>query len=156
MTFEEKQELCGKALMIWVLSEKDNPVKSDKDLEEMFIVKMLRKKFEVFKIDIVLPDMLLMILDLCTESNPGVTQVILKELLEDIKKRKGPIPSGYVIDALDFSFCFPAQFPILSVPEIYNKYLEKWDGQKYTDENGYSRNSCDTIEWWKEVMEDDK
>lgn len=154
MTIKEKKELCSKALIAWFATEAKGEVVGDKDIADMFISKMLRKKFEVFDINIVLPDMLLLILSICTDGNPGVTQVLVKEILESIKSHKGPIPSGYVIDSMDFSLCYPMEFPILDAPGMYDKYLEIWDGQKYQTQFGLN-NKCDTVEWWKEVMKDE-
>ena len=94
-----------------------------------------------------------MLLSLCTNENPGQSQVILKDLLSDIKSKKGSIPEGYVITTDDFVNCFPFSFPIMENPTINKKYHELWDKQKtQTRRRGESDNLCDTIEWWKEVM----
>lgn len=154
MSIEEKKELCSKVLIMWVFKEKsEDMTKHDPDVADMFISKILLKKFEVFGVDIVLPDPLLMILDICCESNPGQVQIILKDLLNDIKKRRGNIPKGYVIASMDFSLCFPSNFPITEIEHINKKYMKLWDEQK-KEKNGTfdSDNKCDTAEWWLEVM----
>ena len=68
MTIEEQKELCTKALVSWFMQEQDNRDfrNHDKEITELFTSKVLLKKFDVFGIDIVLPDMLLMILCICT------------------------------------------------------------------------------------------
>jgi hypothetical protein len=81
-----------------------------------------------------------------------MTQIILKDLLLNIKDRRGPIPENYVIASMDFGLCFMHSFPIMEIESIERKYRELWDGQKYDTKFG-SNNLCDTIEWWKEVME---
>ena len=158
MTIEEKKELCTKALVSWFMQEQDNRdfKNHDKEISELFTSKVLLKKFDVFGIDIVLPDMLLMILCICTNNNPGQIQIILKDLLNSIKKRTGPIKPGYIITSNDFSLCFAWNFPIIEIPEINIKYESLWMGQKIEiDKHNpmMSDNLCDTVDWWKEVME---
>ena len=154
MTIKEKEELCSKAFLAWMVQEDNNNVSiGDEEISEMFTSKVILKKFEVFDIDIVLPDMLLFILTICTECNPGQFQVVLKDLLNSIKRFKGPIKPGYIITTEDFSFCFMISFPIMEIPKINKKYEELWDGQKKPKKHNLdSDNLCDTPEWWKEVM----
>lgn len=155
MTVEEKKDLCRKVLVSWELYEKDGKDYTihDEDIKKLFISQVLFKKFEMFGIRIVLPDPLLLILHICVEENPGQCQVVLKDLLNSIKSRKGPIPTDYIITANDFSMCFMSDFPIINIKHIYDKYLKLWDGQKYADmKTGRIDNACDTVEWWKEVM----
>ena len=158
MTIEEKKELCTKAFINWFLQERENyDLKNhDKEVAELFTSQVLLKKFDAFGIDIVLPDMLLMILHICTNNNPGQVQIILKDLLNNIKERKGSIKPGYVITSNDFSLCFAWNFPIIEIPEINIKYESLWMGQKIEiDKHNpmMSDNLCDTVDWWKEVME---
>ena len=158
MTIEEKKDLCTKALITWFMQEQENHdfKNHDKEIAELFTSQVLLKKFDVFGIDIVLPDMLLMILHICTNNNPGQIQIILKDLLNSIKKRKGSIKPGYVITSNDFSLCFAWNFPIIEISEINIKYESLWMGQKIErDKNNpmISDNLCDTVDWWKEVME---
>ena len=153
MTTEQKIRICSNALIAWMSTEKEEPI-HDKDVQDLFTSKVILKKFKVFDIDIVLPDMLLLILSVCVDGNPGQFQIILKDLLNHIKKRKGPIPPGYVITSMDFTMCFSMDFPIIDIPRINTKYESLWMGQKIETENPFeSDNLCDTPEWWKEVME---
>lgn len=155
MTLEEKEDICSRALISWIIAERQNKDMSIhyEDIKEIFTSKMILKKFEVFGIDIVLPDMLLLILNVCVNNNPGQFQVVLKDLLNVIKQGRGPIPSGYVIRTRDFVSAFSDKFPIMEIPKINNKYHKLWDDQKKkTTESGESDNLCDTEEWWKEVM----
>ena len=156
MSVEEKKSLCARCLIYWFENERKGTMTShDPEVEDMFISKILLKKFKAFNIDIILPDPLLLILDVCCESNPGQVQIILKDLLNDIKKRSGkPIPKGYVITSTDFSMCFPTSFPITEIDHINEKYMKLWDEQKRETKNILeSDNKCDTAEWWLEVME---
>ena len=157
MTVEEKKDLCSRVLISWVLSEQDGKdyTVHDEDINKLFTSQVILKKFEVFGIRIVLPDPLLLILYLCVEANPGQFQIVLKDLLNNIKKRKGPIPTDYVVTADDFSMCFMADFPITEIKQINDKYQKLWDGQKKPGKHQpwESDNLCDTPEWWKEVMQ---
>lgn len=154
----EIKELCSKILLGWFLIEKENPnmeytSEDEEFLRTSFITKVILKKFKIFDIQIHLPIHLLMILSLCTNENPGQSQIILKDLLLSIKSKKGPIPNGYVITSDDFSLAFPFSFPIMGIPEINKKYEKLWNEQKRKKENPLeSDNLCDTVEWWKEVM----
>ena len=156
MTLKEKKEVCSKALIGWMISERNNDdmTKHDAEIESLFSSMVLLKKFKTFGIDIILPDMLLLILHVCVENNPGQIQIVLKDLLNNIKDKKGPIKSGYVITTEDFVDCFMTEFPIIEIPHIYDKYLKLWDGQKKDKHQPWeSDNLCDTPEWWKEVCE---
>jgi hypothetical protein len=143
--------------MMWIKKEYENEDMSvyDEELSKAFIFQVIRKKFEVFNIDIVLPDELLAIITTCTNSNPGQSQIILKYILDDIKNRKGPIPKGYVITTNDFSNAFNSDFPILHEFKYMNEKFQKlWDEQKIPRATSWSDNKCDTPEWWLEVMEE--
>ena len=160
LNLAEKERVCTGVFLEWVFEErkKSNMEYKNRDkeyLEESFIARILLKKFEVFDIKIHLPVYLLMILSLCTNENPGQTQIILKRLLTSIKDRKGPIPEGYVITTEDFSFCFQTSFPIMEIPAINETYRILWEQQKRQGKIPpmESDNLCDTVEWWKEVME---
>lgn len=157
MTQKEKVEICSQAFIAWITQEQKNKDMTvcDKDIEDMFTSQVLLKKFKAFDINIVLPEMLLLILGICVDGNPGQVQIVLKDLLNSIKERTGkPIPQGYVITTWDFSLHFPGKFPIMDFPEMYNKYKDLWDAQKIERTHpAMSDNLCDTPEWWKEVME---
>ena len=156
MTLQEKQKMCVNACAAWVMTERHGKNMSihDKDIEKLFTSQIILQKFKAFGIDIVLPDMLLLMLAICVDGNPGIFQVVLKELLENIKSRKGSIPAGYTITSDDFSMCFTIELPMIEVPEIYQKYEKLWDGQKReTHKEWETDNKCDTPEWWKEVMQ---
>ena len=152
---KEKTELCSKAFLAWVITEQEGKDMTviNEDIANLFTSRMILKKFEVFNIDIVLPDMLLLILNICTDSNPGQFQIILKDLLNNIKQEKGLIKPGYIITSEDFAEHF-ISFPIIEDENIYHKYEKLWDGQKKERKHPLdSDNLCDTPEWWREVME---
>jgi hypothetical protein len=151
-------ELCSTLLMNWGINEyaKKDMTIYDEELEKAFIFCIIRKKFNSYGIKIVLPDELLAILTVCTNSNPGQSQILLKYLLNDIKQRKGPIPEGYVITVEDFAFAFQTRFPILhEYKDLYKKFEKLWDEQKKVNLSGHGDyNMCDTPGWWLEVMEE--
>ena len=148
MKDQEKIELCSRIFIAWKLSNKAWNVHDDEILDA-FIPGMLVKKMKAFGVDIFLPDPLLLLIDVCTESNPGQAQIILKDLLNNIVERTGKIKKGYMISAEDVAECWPTSFPIVSLkPELYEI---KWIDQKTN--KAFSDNLCDTPEWWLEVME---
>lgn len=150
---EEIKELCSKVFICWGLDKHTDPTKHNMELlNDMFTPRVLLKKFEAFDINIVLPDNLLVIIAICCNENPGQAQLILKELLLSIRHRKGLIPDGYVITSEDFGLAFPFSFPIMADENINKEYYKKWDAQKF-EKDGHLLNLCDTIGWWKEVME---
>ena len=150
---EEVKNLCSRIFISWGLDKDYDPAKHNMEiLDDMFTPRVLLKKFEVFDIDIVLPDKLLILIAVCCNENPGQAQLILKELLISIRHRKGLIPKGYIITPEDFGFAFPLSFPIMADEKINKEYYKKWDAQKY-NKDGHLLNACDTIGWWKEVME---
>ena len=156
MALQEKKEVCSKILITWMMQEQQgiDMINHDEEIAALFTSQIILHKFKVFDVDIVLPDMLLLMLNVCVDNNPGMFQIILKDLLNSIKMRKGPIPDGYVITTEDFSLCFLTDFPIIDISHIYKKYEKFWDAQKKeTHEDFESDNLCDTPEWWKEVME---
>lgn len=154
METHEKIDLCSKLFIHWSIKarEDEDMTKHDEEVAEIFTSKIILKKFEVFGINIVLPDDLLLILYLCVEGNPGQFQIVLKELLKNIAEKNGPIPAGYVITPDDFVRAFPLHFPVMSIPEINKKYEALWEDQKYETPLGIRNNRCDTVEWWQEVM----
>ena len=155
-TIKEKQDLCAKLLISWICREQrgEDMTKHTEEAANLFTSRMIMKKFEVFDINIILPDELLFILYLCVDSGPGMFQIVLKDLLNSIKNRKGLISPGYVITSEDFGLCFMTDFPIMDIKYIENKYITLWDGQKKERKHKFdSDNLCDTVEWWKEVME---
>lgn len=151
-------ELCSQVFITWMMNEQANKDMAihDEELSKLFISQVIHKKFDIFGINIVLPDELLAIITICTNSNPGQSQVLLKYLLEDIKKRKGPIPKGYVITANDFTHAFSTRFPVLhEFDDLNEKFQKMWDAQKKERVNPLDNdNLCDTPEWWLEVMEE--
>ena len=155
MTLEEKKKICSCLFIAWFTDEREkNDNLLNTEVYDLFTAKMISKKFEAFNIDIVLPAHLLAILDICVDGNPGQFQIVLKDLLNSIKERKGLIPAGYTITTDDFSMCFMFEFPIIEIPKINDKYLALWNKQKITDKSHIldSDNLCDTPEWWKDVM----
>ena len=111
---EEVKNLCSRIFISWGLDKDYDPVKHNMEiLDGMFTPRVLLKKFEVFDIDIILPDKLLILIAVCCNENPGQAQLILKELLISIRHRKGLIPKGYIITPEDFGFAFPSQIPVV-------------------------------------------
>jgi hypothetical protein len=156
-TAQKYVDSCGYAFISWIANEKENKDMTihDEEFSNDFIFQMFEKKFKMFGVNIVLPDELIAIICMCTNSNPGQSQIILKYLLDNIKNRKGPISKGYIITTDDFVNAFSSRFPILHQYEDLNEKFQKlWDEQKMPRVTSWSDNKCDTPEWWLEVMEE--
>ena len=160
---ETDYNFCSLVLDRWKLLEKTNsPIlcMEMEDISKLFIARMLRKKFEVFGIHISLPDPLILIIDICVESSPVMTQMMVKDILDTVNTKvfldKG-IPSGYRIRYEDFKLTYP-DIPLLKMDENVRDHLRKlWDSQtEYLDENNdifhYSKYHVDTPEYWLETI----
>ena len=151
-------ELCSMLFINWISKEhaKKDMTQYDSELEKTFIFQVIRKKFDVFGVEIVLPDELLAIITVCTNSNPGQSQILLKYLLDNIKERKGLIKKGYIVTSDDFTHAFMTRFPILhEFQDLNEKFRKLWEGQKKEKTHPFDNdNMCDTPQWWLEVMEE--
>ena len=135
------EEILSRMLIYWSLNRE---VKYDPEFEkECFIARVLRRKLEAFNIDLKVPDPLCGIIMICTGSNPGVSQLMLKEIMTCNKKYSGELTP------LDFSRTYPTSFPLMSKRKWEEHFEKEWDAQK--DENG--DNLCDTPDWWKNPEE---
>lgn len=151
---EELLKIVTKLYVDWIMK-----VNAGKDLlehresikEETFAAQILIRKMDAMNIlgvDFIMPDNLVLIIDVCTGSNPGLSQIVLKELLESIVAHKGLIGKHYLITPTDFSDAFE-KFPIID-DSNREEWEKKWDAQK--DKNGY--NLVDTLGYWKDVMKE--
>ena len=140
-------EMCAKALISWNLAHfSGRAMEQDANYNsQSFIAKVLRKKIEVFEIPIKIPDYLLIIIELCTGSNPGVSQVMLKEVMKHIPD----LAPDHEITPMDFSLTYFNDFPDMTTnPKWSEDFSRLWDEQKSPD----GQNLCDTREWWMECF----
>ena len=74
--------------LTWMMNAMFNPeacIERDPEIREAsFICKIFDKRMEAFGIDLVIPDYLVILIDLCTNANPGQSLMILSEILENI------------------------------------------------------------------------
>ena len=148
MTYKEKLDAVARMFIIWNLIEADPNLKSEtgsaRYLEVSSLAKILTKKMEVFQIPIKIPTEALVVIELCAEGNPGIAQLMLKQL---IGKDRAPETS---ITPTDFVREYQAAFPIVEQDNEWNhKFYKLWEAQK--DPEG--KNLCDTREWWMECFE---
>ena len=111
--------------------------------QSAFVPQVLKKKIEAFNIPIKVTNAVLMMIEICTEGNPGVSQLMLKEIINTCY-----LKAGDTVDFDKFVRTYPMQFPLITNPDICSKYDKMWDAQK--DEDG--NNKCDTVEWWMECF----
>lgn len=141
-------EDVSKVFMYWnFMANSDDyvPCKDDEELEDLFFVKLIKKKLEWAGIDIVIPDALSIILTYCAET-PAEVQMIMVDILDEVlMANNNSIPRGYIVTPMDFSMAFPIRFPITSeFPSVKEDYNNKWDAQKVDGANSY-----DTPEFWE-------
>ena len=98
-------EDVSKVFMYWnFMANSDDyvPCKGDKELEELFFVKLIKKKLKWAGIDIVIPDALSIILSYCAET-PADVQMIMVDILDEVLiSNNNSIPRGYVVTPMDF------------------------------------------------------
>lgn len=117
----------------------------DEIMNRSFLGKLIIKKLEWAGVDVIVPDLCLIIIVLCSET-PAEVQMIMTDLLDGTLKRNNftRFPKNYKITSSDFSYTFSNKFPIVSeYKEIKDMYNKKWDDQKVDGRNMY-----DTIEFW--------
>lgn len=142
-------EAIGNIYIHWnidaVKNEGYNPEEYDDEINDYPLVKILRKKLEWGGVDVVIPDYLVMIIALCSES-PAEVQMIMVDILDKIyENNDNHIPKHYVITPIDFSITFPVKFPAtMQYPEMKARYNRKWDEQKTPNRE----NSYDTKAFW--------
>lgn len=154
MNLNEQTEMCAMALAHLIYDEINDSVeqKNSDEVAEMFPISIVLSKLEKCEIDVVIPDMIMLVFDICSSGNPGVIQLMIKELLLSIKASYGEIPKGYIVTSKDFIDVHQT-FPSLDIPENEEKYRLMWDSQKKERETNFeSDNQCDTVEWWREVL----
>lgn len=154
---------CAQVLITWSMLECTNPTKifrfqNDETEERAFTTNVLIKKLKAFDIDIKIPDPLFILIAVCVNDNPGMCQIMLKMILENICNIRGSkIPKGYVITSEDFVDAFPNDFPLMyEYKEMEELFLQKYMEQKdksLMDTPLHSDNLMDTKEWWYEVYD---
>ena len=116
------------------------------------ITQILRKKITAFvpELSYITPDHLLMYCSSCSCGNPGLAQVLLKDILMtnrdtciDCLRNNRFLPVS-IIDAT----LIDDQHPIMDNKNAREVYMKKWDSQKTP--NG---NACDTADYWKEIIQ---
>ena len=142
----ETIELCSRAFIAWNFAamEGKNMDRNEEYNAQSFIARVLRKKMEVFQVPVNIPDYLLILIELCTQGNPGVSQVMLKEILSAIPN----LQPGHEVKPDDFSRVYTADFPSMESPRWEQHFQELWDAQK----NCEGKNLCDTADWWMELF----
>lgn len=140
----ETESMISQAFLMWGMSENEGKeICGGEYQKQAFIPQVLLKKFEAFEINIVMPEGFLMIIDMCTMGNPGISQLLVKEVIENIPDLK----PGHKITLEDFARVHSMSFPMLSDPKNMKKYEELWDAQKSPHGN-----RVDTQEYWLEVF----
>lgn len=140
----------SKLYMMWMLNNQNRS--KDTDIEDIasqsFICNVLNKRMEAFDIPVVIPDHLSMILDFCTDSNPGLSLMMLYDIIKNAHIQYSG--DTYVLQPEDFVAVFTTRFPVLSAyPDILQKYSDMFDNQKIKNTDIFGPdNLIDTREYW--------
>lgn len=134
-------------LMSWLNNmNNESKLSKDKILESSFLAKVLVKKIEAMGLDVIVPNELLSIIILCSET-PAEVQMIFTDILDGVLEANkiDKLPKEYKITPFDFIYVYPDKFPITCLyPDVKEKYNKKWDDQKINGMNSY-----DTYEFWE-------
>ena len=134
-------------LMSWLNNmNNESKLSKDKILESSFLAKVLVKKIEAMGLDVIVPNELLSIIILCSET-PAEVQMIFTDILDGVLEANkiDKLPKEYKITPFDFIYTYPDKFPITCLyPDVKEKYNKKWDDQKINGMNSY-----DTYEFWE-------
>lgn len=149
-----KVEMACKILMAWRIVENKNEVicgEGDDLYDDSFICKVLTKKMQAFQTGIKVPNLLSVLLEVCTDANPGQSQLLLADIIRELPK---PIPEEYTITTDDFTTAFKDLMPVVSrYKEVEERLANEWKEQKFPmDTKTFADNGVDTREWWMEVL----
>lgn len=110
-----------------------------------FVTRVLKKKFEAFRIPMEIPNWLGFVIGFCVDGNPAYCQVVMDEILSAIDKEVfhgGGIEDGYIIKLETLGFCYP-EFILMSKPEVCARIVNKSDSFKKC-----GRYEFDTFNFW--------
>ena len=127
----------------------DNLVNCSKD-SESFICRVLGARNEAFELGISIPEHLGLLIECCTNGNPGQSLMILSEILEHVPE----LTMGYKITPYDFIRVYGNKFPVIGLyPEIDSRIEKRWREQKRTRVKSIeSDNQCDYPEYWRKFF----
>lgn len=115
------------------------------------IIQILRGKLDNYlpKISSIVPNHLLAYVALCTDFNPGYSQIFLKEILMHNKKN--------IKTNLEYHVPLSQLSVIYSIvgweyPNMQNQTFANRIERKYREQQTSKGNLMDTEAWWKEVM----
>ena len=122
MNEQQKLDMAGITFINWLQIHHSNPDKLKERNQEVydssFICKVIDNRMKTFNIDIHIPDHLIVLIDLCTGSNPGMSFMMLSEILEKIPDLK----YGHLIQPDDFVRVYRSKFPTFAYPISFPVY----------------------------------
>lgn len=154
MTYDLEQEIVQTALAINLLTSdwsKGRPVAGEFKRDPIF--RILRDKIDRTDIGKVIPDHLLICISFLSCGNPGMCQLLLKEVLLDNKSEvKRRIDTNTQLSTSGFKRWLERKsvVPYMEVPEVFQEYGLIWEQQKLPD----GSNAVDTLEYWHEILLD--
>lgn len=115
------------------------------------IIQILRGKLDNYlpKISSIVPNHLLAYVALCTDFNPGYSQIFLKEILMHNKKS---IKTNLEYNVPLSQLCVIYSIVDWEYPNMQNQTFANRIERKYREQQTSKGNLMDTEAWWKEVM----
>lgn len=115
------------------------------------IIQILRGKLDNYlpKISNIVPNHLLAYVALCTDFNPGYSQIFLKEILMHDKKS---IKTNLEYNVPLSQLCVIYSIVDWEYPNMQNQTFANRIERKYREQQTSKGNLMDTEAWWKEVM----
>lgn len=143
-------EAIKKLTMMWA-----NGIPFQFDLYVDPICAILKRKMLLVGLDDVIPDHLYAVVALLSNGNPGMCQIILKEILmasrDDVK---AALAAGEYLDpsVMDrVMFRFHGKLPDVQDPSAMERLMHLYMEQKVQSKETFSDNAMDTQQYWSEV-----
>lgn len=156
LSFAKKKEIVGMFFITWGMKEQENPdyyrnIEHEPEIENLITSSIILDRIYRFDLNFIVPDPLLTIIYFCSEGNPGLAQMMFKDLFDSIRTKKNfKSDEEYLIKTEDFIDLWRNSFPYMEYESVAKKYLDMWDEQKNPNYVRYENkeNLCDTKDWW--------
>lgn len=148
MMATENQRIAAQIYTIWLMSKMKNGTAMDHDtvyIEDSFIAQVILKRMEAFKVPIRIPDPLIALIELTTGSNPGMSLIMLHEIMRNIPDLK----SNHEILPEDFIRVYTNEFPDVRLPKWNEHFTNIWDQQKCEGSN-----QVDGPKYWLDLFKE--
>lgn len=142
-------DMCSKVFVSWNLEHFSGEAFKGNSPEMMSdpLSSILLNKMKYADIGVNLPDKLVLLLSLCSDT-PGMIQMLCYKILKNIPN----LQRGYTVTPQDFARVFPVKFPIYVFQDVRDEIERMWKEQKQEFRGPFSDNKCDTKEYWQALL----